>query len=52
MDHTKVPNAQISRAEVKACRWVHYMNLFINRRHPVPTKQIFDFNMNLFAYAL
>ena len=44
-------SATISYGEVIAYPWVKRMNDRINRKHPVPTKQIFSFHMNLWNFV-
>jgi len=44
-------NATVTYNEIIAYRWVRDMNRRIERVHPVPTKQSFDFRQNLFAHV-
>lgn len=42
--------ATITHDEIVAFSWVRRMNDRIARKHPVQTKQAFDFRQNLLAY--
>lgn len=43
-------NATVTHTEIVAFGWIKRMNNQIAHKHPVQTKQIFDFRQNLLAY--
>lgn len=44
-------NAKVTYHEITGYRWVNRMCKQLARKHPKRTKQMFDFNMNLFNYV-